>query len=522
MKIAVEEKYLTLPVNTQKASKKVMLFLEGVLVYDLDCCVDMLDPNFTAYIDVERFMGKEIEIEISPEMNFSVGKANTVGGADLYREPLRPQIHFTVPNGWNNDPNGMVKYNGVYHMFYQFNPCAAVWGNMHWGHATSRDLIHWEDHGIAMFPDELGTMYSGSAIEDTEDLLGKRRDGKNALLFYYTAAGRHGLLAGGGKMNTQCLAISTDGGMTLEKYAGNPILNTLTPHNRDPKVVYVDELGAYIMALYLERDEYRLFKSNDLINWEQYSVFHIEGDKECPDIYPLNLDGKKLWVVSGAHDRYVTGSFTEEGFVINTEPKPLTYSSLAYAAQSFTGIDDGRTIRAIWDKLHLPCPTFSEQMAIPTEMSLERHGSDIYLAAKPVREIELLRKESHVFTDLALEDEVFLGTGAAPLDVLLEFALQDGAVTLSFFGSELTFDAKENAVKYKNMSMPLSLNRDKASLRVLIDQGSLTVFADNGKFCTTQMLICDFNLPYLTLTADRKTVIERFECHILASIYDKK
>ena len=111
---------------------------------------------------------------------------------------------------------------------------------MHWGHASSTDLIHWEDHGIAMFPDELGTMYSGSAIEDTENLLGKAKDGKNAILYYYTAAGRHGLLAGGDKMNTQCLAISTDGGMTLDKYEGNPLIPTITPHNRDPKVVWVE------------------------------------------------------------------------------------------------------------------------------------------------------------------------------------------------------------------------------------------------------------------------------------------
>ena len=521
MKITIQTKYITLPVNTQKSSKKVMLFDEGTLVYDLDCCVDMLEPNFTAYIDVERFMGKKLELEISPVMNFSVGTADVIGDGTLYSEPLRPQIHFTVPHGWNNDPNGMIKYNGVYHMFYQFNPCAAQWGNMHWGHATSRDLIHWEDHGIAMFPDELGTMYSGSAIEDTENILGKSKDGKNAILFYYTAAGRHGLLAGGDKMNTQCLAVSTDGGMTLDKYEGNPIINTITPHNRDPKVVYVEEIGAYIMALYFERDEYKLFISNDLINWEIYFEFHIEGDNECPDIYPLTLDGEKLWVICGAHDRYIIGRFTDSGFVIDTEPKSLTYSSLAYAAQSFSGIDDGRVIKAIWDRLHLPCPTFSEQMAIPTEMNLERHGGEIYLTATPVREIEILRKDSRIFENIALADELLVDTGAAPLDISLEFEMNDSIVTLGFFGAELIINSAENTVKYKNMSMPLSLEKEVAKLRVLIDQGSLTVFADNGKFCTTQRNICDFNLPYVTLTASKETDVSRFECHILNSIYTK-
>lgn len=520
MKITVANKYITFPANSQKSSKKIMLFDAGTLVYDLDCCVDMLEPNFTAYVDVERFMGKELEIEISPNMNFSVGVADKIGDDTLYSEPLRPQIHFSVPNGWNNDPNGMIKHDGVYHMYYQFNPCAAQWGNMHWGHATSLDLIHWEDHGIVMFPDELGTMYSGSAIEDTKNVLGKNKDGKNAILYYYTAAGRHGLLAGGDKMNTQCLAISTDGGMTLDKYEGNPLIETITPHNRDPKVVYVEEIGAYIMALYFERDEYKLFISNDLINWNIYFEFHLEGDNECPDIFSIMLDGEKLWVISGAHDKYVIGHFAESGFVIDTEPKSLTYSSVAYAAQSFSGIDDGRVIKAIWDKLHLPCTTFSQQMAIPTEMSLERHGNEIYLAAMPVREIEILRKESRVYTDLALSDELFVDTGAAPLDISLEFAMNGSIVTLGFFGAELIVNTAENIVKYKNASMPLSLNNDKAKLRVLVDQGSLTVFADNGKFCTTQKNICDFNLPYVTLTADNDTQIERFECHILKSIYE--
>ena len=520
MKIKVLHKYLTFPINTMKASKKVMFFDGGTLVYELNCNLDMLEPSFTAYVDVERFIGKELEIEISPEMNVSVGAADKIGDDTLYREPLRPQIHFTVPNGWNNDPNGMIKYNGVYHMFYQYNPCSTLWGNMHWGHASSRDLIHWEDHGIALFPDELGAMYSGSAIEDTKNLIGKNKNGKNAILFYYTAAGRWGLLGSTGVMNTQCLAISTDGGMTLEKYEGNPIIDTITPHNRDPKVVYVEEIDAYIMALYFERDEYKLFISHDLINWEIYFEFSLEGDNECPDIYSILFEGKKHWVISGAHDRYVIGRFTDDGFVIDTAPKSLTYSSVAYAAQSFSGMDDGRAIKAIWDKLHIPAPNFSQQMAIPTEMSLERHGNELYLAAMPVREIEILRKESKVITDFALSDELLVDTGAAPLDISLEFPMNDSTVTLEFFGSELIVNTAENTVKYKNVTMPLSLNRHTAKLRVLIDQGSLTVFADNGKFCTTQRNICDFNLPYVALTSNKETQVERFECHILDSIYN--
>ena len=161
-----------------------------------------------------------------------------------------------------------------------------------------------------------------------------------------------------------------------------------------------------------------------------------------------------------------------------------------------------------------------DENIINTEMTLERHGDGLYLAATPVREIENLRKESNILTDITLADELLLDTGAAPLDISIELAMDGSSVTLGFFGSELMINTAENTVKYKNITMPLSLTGDKAKLRALIDQGSLTVFADNGKFCTTQKNICDFNLPYVTLTSDRQTQIERFECHILNSIYN--
>jgi fructan beta-fructosidase len=133
MKILLSMKYLTLPINTKTVSKKVCLQENGRLIFDFDCKIDMIEPDFTAYVDVSRFEGRTVEISVEPEIRFEVGLADSMNLPQLYNEPLRPQVHFTVMNGWNNDPNGLIQYNGIYHMFYQYNPCAAEWGNMHWG-----------------------------------------------------------------------------------------------------------------------------------------------------------------------------------------------------------------------------------------------------------------------------------------------------------------------------------------------------------------------------------------------------
>ena len=187
MKLLLSARYLLLPVSQQAATKKLCLYEDGRLLADYDLRLDAVAPTTQACIDVLRWQGKTVELTVTPAMEYPVSLSDSVCLPGLWREPLRPQVHLTVPAGWNNDPNGLIFHRGEYHLFYQFNPCGTEWGNMHWGHAVSTDLLHWRHLDIALFPDESGTMYSGSALEDRDNRTGLG-DGRPPLLLYYTAA----------------------------------------------------------------------------------------------------------------------------------------------------------------------------------------------------------------------------------------------------------------------------------------------------------------------------------------------
>ncbi len=519
MKILLTMKYLTLPVNTNTASKKVLIYENGELLFDFDCKIDMIDPNFTAYLDVSRFAGKTVDIKVSPEMNFEVGLADAENLPDLYHEPLRPQIHFTVKNGFNNDPNGLIKHGDTYHLFFQFNPCSTEWGNMHWGHAVSRDLFHWTQLDPALFPDDTGTMYSGSAIEDKNNVSGL---GKNAMLLYYTAAGDRNRISKN-KTRTQCLAYSNDGGVTFTKYENNPVVGNIESYNRDPKVVYVEELGKYVMMLYLVDIRYQMLTSSDLINWEPLQEIELRTDAECPDIYPLYLDGEKLWIISGASDVYVVGRFKGGAFVIENSEKKLSYSTMGYAAQSYTGLENDRIVRITWNRLKMPGSRFSQQMSVPAEMHLESVQQRYYLAALPADEIKALYSDTVITdTDFTLEKKHIYEVGENPLDIKLSAPyIPDGKITLKVFGTNIVCDTSLNQITTKDVKMPISILGDRIELRVIIDRCSAELFADNGKFIGTSSMICDYNLPRIELTATLNMKIDRFECHILNSIYNK-
>lgn len=269
MTITIEKKYLILPVNNHATRKKLCFYdaeSGGKLVMDLDCKIDPIQPEYYVYPDVSRFRGMTLQYDCIPHMTVHIRQTEEIAPEGLFSEPYRPMIHFTPRIGWINDPNGLIFYHGTYHMFYQYNPCGTEWGNMHWGHAVSRDLLHWEEKDIALFPDETGTMYSGSAMEDTRNVAGLQSGDLPTMLLYYTAAGGENLLSSG-KAYTQCMAYSTDGGQTIIKYSGNPVLDTVAGYNRDPKVVWVEEIGKFLMVIYLAEDRYGMYTSENLLDW---------------------------------------------------------------------------------------------------------------------------------------------------------------------------------------------------------------------------------------------------------------
>ena len=519
MKLTVSKKYLTFPVNTNASMKKVTFRSEsGELMYDLDIKLDAITPNFTSYVDVSRFTGMTLDIATAPEMKYEIGETNDYVSDEVYREDIRPRIHFAVKSGWNNDPNGLIKMNGEYHMFYQYNPCSAEWGNMHWGHAVSRDLIHWEEKEIALYPDRFGTMYSGSAIEDKNGICPIGCGNSPKMLLYYTAAGNNGLMSKGEKF-TQRLAWSEDG-ITFHKYDDAPMIPHIEGGNRDPKVVWVDELGCFILALYLDGNRFTMYRSDDLLNWSHFQDFVLPTDRECPDIYPLTCEGERLWVISAASDYYIVGKFAGGKFIQICKEKRLSYNPVNYAAQSFTGLEDGRAVRIYWQRTHFPSPTVTQQMSVPVEMSLRRELSGYYLHALPVKELSSLRVSSETYRDILLEAPIKTETDTQPLDIVLEAEYkEDAVILLNIYGLTIKLDAKNNCLNVLRDKMPLSLKKDSVKLRVIVDRCTVELYTDDGRYLLTAQHISDRNLPYVQLSSNQPVSIKTYEIHALKGIH---
>ena len=519
MKIFITAKYLTFPVNVQAPPKKVYLYENGEWLFDFDCQLDMRSPNFTAYVDVSRFMGKTVDLTVSPEMNVDVGMADEMVLEDYGREDLRPKIHFSVPNGWNNDPNGLIRYRDKYHLFYQYNPCSTEWGNMHWGHAVSDDLLHWEHLDVALFPDENGVMYSGCAIEDRKNVSPRSRSSHRPMLVYYTASGGKNVPSKE-KCNDQRLAYSVDGGKTLVKYDGAPVLPTIEKGNRDPKVVWVEEMERYVLILYMIGHKYSLFSSEDLMTWTHFQDLEIADDAECPDLYSVVCGDRKLWVISGASDIYIVGEFTKDGFVALQSAQRLNYSRVNYAAQSFSGIDDGRLIRIAWQRVRIPHPRFSQQMSVPMEMNLEKSGERYFLTANPVKEIEALYDQTMSFEGAVSESPVRFEVGENPVDIKIRIQHEKNtSYRILLFGVPLTVNFKDGIIQYKGIKMPFDHTADRFDMRIIMDRCTVEVFANGGRYCFAEMSLCDFNLPYVEFSANEQLKHLKAECHTMKSIF---
>ncbi len=523
MRIRIEKRYLAVP-TSKYATRKRLCFYEcgpddSKLVMDYDCKVDLIAPDFTAYIDVSRFLGKELEYSSIPEMDLTLEQTDQKKIEPALSDPFRPFSHYTTQMGWQNDPNGPILYHGVYHMFYQHNPYGTCWGNMHWGHATSRDLLHWEEQEIALFPDEMGTMYSGSAIEDVHNLTGLQEGDNPPMLLFYTAAGDRTLLSKD-KKRPQCMAYSTDGGKTFRKYKGNPVLGWIENYNRDPKVVWVEELNRYVMVIYLVGDRYCLLTSENFLQWTPLQEIVLENDSECPDMMSFVVNRKKYWVISGGSDKYIVGVFEKGKFVQKTMTKQLSYSPsrTSYAAQSFSGVEGGRVIRVIWDRLNSPSKKAPNQIGVPVEMKLICRDRDFLLTALPVAELEQLRAESFCYDRETITEPVRIPLKKAAYDITLEADYQSD-ISLEIFGHEFNLKTEENCIEFGKTKFPLSLDMDRIKLRMIVDRSSFELFADDGKFCATFSALCDYNLPYMRVTSKQEVSVQKLNCYRLESIY---
>ncbi len=503
-----EKNYLILPISKYVSNRKLKVFSEEKLVFDFNLRLDYVNPIYYTYYKIAEFKGRQITLEC--DIDIEIRQTDTPMTDEYNDYPFRPYAHFTPRFGWMNDPNGLFVYTSPYtgktsyHLFYQHNPYDWGWENMHWGHAVSDDLMNWEHLEIALYPDEMGTMFSGSAIVDYDNASGLMDGGEAPILLFYTAAGGSNAISSG-KPFTQCLAYSTDGGMTFKKYEKNPVVGHICAANRDPKVIWCDELQRFVMALYLDGNEYALLVSDNLIAWEELQRVIIDNEGECPDFYPLTADnGVRKWIISGASHYYLTGDFVDGKFVSDSgsRTKRLSHGGASYAAQTFSTPDNARRIQVAWDnKAVFGDDPLCGQLGIPTELSLKFANGEYYLTADTAAEVDAAVTDTKIIESYALGEKIGLCDGAYMIE--LEYGkANDGGAAIEVLGNTVYMDLKENTVNAAGCSMPIPSFEAEGKLKLIVDKATAEIFSGGGASIMTVPWLADYNKKFLCITGD--------------------
>ena len=508
--VTPSKRWMLLPIkNGGKTCKmEVRLGDEVLRAFDIAFAEDAAD--WWAPLDVGAWQGKALTVWIDR----LAGDAATLGNirladapadtATLYKEPLRAQLHFTPRLGWCNDPNGLCYYNGEYHLFYQHNPYGTAWGNMHWGHAVSKDLIHWQELDEALYPDASGTMYSGSAVVDWKNTSGFGAGGKPPLVLFYTAAGNP---------FTQCAAYSTDG-RTFTKYDANPVVGNIAGDNRDPKVLWHEPSQRWVMAVWVEHDgrnTVEFLTSPNLKDWTGASV--LPGDAagrgmflyECPDFFELPVAGGAgtRWVVFGANGEYAVGAFDGKTFTPEAERLRGHFGSHYYAAQTFSDLPDNRRVIIGWLQAEAPGMPFNQAMTLPRELGLRQTPDGIRLTHKPVKEIESLRVAETKINSV----ESLAMFSAELMEVRLAFEPSaDAIVRLTLRGIPFVYDARQKTLTMSGHTAPFALHDGKAELIIYVDRTAVEVFSQDGLFYASRAVIPKADARGAALTVERGEV----------------
>jgi fructan beta-fructosidase len=488
---------------------------------------------------VKNFKGKTVSLEFEglEKNSFALKNIKQSDSFDFdYKEKYRPAYHFTPVYGWMNDPNGMVYLDGEYHLFYQYNPFGAMWGNMHWGHAVSTDLTSWTYLPVAIGPDSLGAIFSGSAVIDKYNTAGF---GENAMVAIYTSAG---------KVQTQSIAYSTDKGRTFTKYDKNPVIaNPDIPDFRDPKVFWHKESNQWVMAL-ATKQTITFYGSPNLKEWSRLSEFgegigDHGGVWECPDLFPLSYNGKTKWVLlvsinpggpnGGSATQYFVGDFDGKTFKPDALPYPLwiDYGRDNYAGVTWSNIPeaDGRRIfigwMSNWDYANqVPTKYFRSANTVPRELKLASNGNHLILISYPVKEINALKnKEKNLIDDVTVKAEYriekLLSVNEGTYEI--EFTLQPENTDIFGFSLENTKNEKIE-VKFDKAAKQIILDRRTSGLsafkdnfasemkapltagkeyriRLLVDKASVELFVNEGETVMTSIFFPTENMNTLRL-----------------------
>ncbi len=479
----------------------------------------------------------------------------------LYKELHRPQIHFSPKAHWMNDPNGMVFSNGVYHLFFQYYPGATVWGPMHWGHATSKDLIHWKEQSIALYPDSLGYVFSGSVVTDKNNTSGFGKKGTVPLVAIFTHHNMAGEVAKRNDFQNQSIAYSNDEGKTWKKYEGNPVLkNPGIADFRDPKVIWYEPQKKWIMTL-ATKDRITFYSSADLKTWIKESEFGAQlgahgGVWECPDLFTLNDNGKQVWALTvslnpgapntGSGTQYFLGNFNGKTFTTaQTNTKWIDYGPDDYAGVTWSNTGS-RKIFLGWMSnwmyaTQVPTINWRSAMTLPRTLKLKHEGNDIFIASAPVAELLANSSKPIVLNNISIKNNFDLSAITKnisfPCRINVSVVKQDFSIKISNKTGEeilIGFDKKTNhyfidrtisgntnfnAAFAAKHTAPRISTSNTINISLIIDAASAELFADDGLTNMTEIFFPSKPYNQIHLQSAENIIITKLEYVRLKSIH---
>ena len=487
--VQADKNYLLFPVTKGGTQYRFRLEKEGDVTEQFVVEMSDEEPDYWAFKDLSHYQGKEITLTsycptTAEGFNKIILSDEVPGEEKFYSETERPQFHFTSKTGWLNDPNGLVYHNGIWHMMYQHNPYGIIGSLKHWGHATSTDLIHWTEKPSSVVPDDLGSNHSGGAVVDFNNSAGLQTGQHKTLLAFWTSAGHFTTPS---SRFRQCISYSTDDGITWKKYADNPIIGFIDGRNRDPNVIWHPEAEKWIMSLYINGNEYAIFNSENLIDWELTDRITMPAS-ECPDMFQLNLDGnpdKRKWIFWGGNGSYVVGGFDGRKFSIEGEAHRTHFGNY-YAAMTYNNAPDGRVVQVGWLRGKWPFhnANFNQQMSISNEITLKTSPAGYpALYSYPVKALEVLRTASFKQKNVTIGKQGFspdFKTELIDMNVVAKVK-KGGVFRLNIRGEELIYNRDDNTISYGKASVELVTQGDIQEFRILVDRASIEVFCNKGE-----------------------------------------
>ena len=507
-RVKTTDKYVLLPVEEEEGYAHIRVIKDNQVVKEFNCKLAINKTDYNVPLDISEYGGDVLlDIQFSGDKR-SIGLINNfvcwkeikaTNAFDIKnREKFRPIYHHTPAYGWMNDPNGMFYKDGIWHLYYQYNPYGSQWENMTWAHSTSTDLMHWKNQGEAIQPDALGTIFSGNSVVDKENTAGF---GKDAVVAFYTSAGA---------AQTQSIAYSTDNGETFKKYVNNPILTSDVPDFRDPNVFWNEEVKQWNLIL-AAGQQMNIYSSKNLKDWKYESSFgegygNHGGVWECPDLLKM---GDK-WVLicninpggpfGGSATQYFVGSFDGHKFTCESKPevtKWLDYGKDHYATVSFSNAPDGRIVVLPWMSNwqyanQVPTQQYRSANGLPRDLGLYSYNGEDYVSVKPSPEVfaAFEKKPSGRLQSAAYIEVTNIKSNAS-----IVLSNDKGErVTMVYDGKNATFsmDRTESGVtdfhsdfKAKTVA---PTNGVIKSMQIFIDRCSIEAFDTEGKVAMTNLV----------------------------------